>query len=199
MAKSYINQAEKVSNKMIMNPTIILQCPDSGRLYAKINVFYSNVWYGTLWAVEYTVDNTKVINERCYGGAMMFTSEQDKYPKIPHEIIIEHYNNFMKNPEYQPMHTETIDLEKELSTRNIPISVLSGDSKKKEAQKLKMQNNNYTDFINNKKEYDNSKRHNLNKKIDYIITQMDVLFRILQDINGDQANTENTPANFTIK
>lgn len=73
MAKSYINQAEKVSNKMIMNPTIILQCPDSGRLYAKINVFYSNVWYGTLWAVEYTVDNTKVINERCYGGAMMFT------------------------------------------------------------------------------------------------------------------------------
>lgn len=105
----------------------------------------------------------------------------------------------MKNPEYQPMHTETIDLEKELSTRNIPISVLSGDSKKKEVQKLKMQNNNYTDFINNKKEYDNSKRHNLNKKIDYIITQMDVLFRILQDINGDQANTENTPANFTIK
>ena len=130
MAKSYINQAEKVSNKMIMNPNIILQCPESGRPYAKINVFYPSIWYGTLWAVEYMVDINKVINERCYGGAMIYTTEQDRYPKIPHEIIIEYYNNFMKNPKYQPMHTETIDLEKELSIRNISISILSGENKK---------------------------------------------------------------------
>ena len=79
IAKSYINQSEEVSNKMIMNLIIILQCPESGRPYAKINVFYPDVWYGTLWAVEYMVYNIKVISERCYGGAMIYTSEQDRF------------------------------------------------------------------------------------------------------------------------
>ena len=108
-----------------MNLIIILQCPESGRPYAKINVFYPDVWYGTLWAVEYIVDINKVINERCYGGAMIYTTEQDKYPKIPHEIIIDYFNNFMKNPESSLQDAESIDLEKELSIRNMPTSVLS--------------------------------------------------------------------------
>lgn len=132
MAKSYVNLVNEVSNKMIMKPTIIVQCAvqNDDCLYGIINALYPGIWYDTLWAVEYTVNSTKVISERCYGGAMVYTSEQDKYPKIPHEIIIEYFNNFMKNPEYQPMHTETIDLEKELSIRNIPISILSGENKK---------------------------------------------------------------------
>lgn len=132
IAKSYINQSEEVSNKMIMNPTIKVQCTYQigDYAYGRIDVFYPGIWYGTLWAVEYIVDINKVISERCYGGAMIYTSEQDRYPKIPHEIIIEYYNNFMKNPKYQPMHTETIDLEKELSIRNISISILSGENKK---------------------------------------------------------------------
>ena len=87
MVKSYINLAEEVGNKMIMNLIIILQCPESGRPYAKIDVFYPSIQYGTLWAVEYMVDINKVINERCYGGAMIYTTEQDKYPKIPYEIL----------------------------------------------------------------------------------------------------------------
>ena len=103
IAKSYINQSEEVSNKMIMNLIIILQCPESGRPYAKIDVFYLSIWYGTLWAVEYMVDTNKVISERCY--------DLYKYPKIPHEIIIEYFNNFMKNPESSLQDTESIDLE----------------------------------------------------------------------------------------
>ena len=127
MAKSYINQSEEVSNKMITKPTIIVQCAvqNGDYAYGRINVLYPGVWYGTLWAVEYIVDNTKVISERCYSGAMVFTTEQDKYSKIPHEIIIEYFNNFMKNPESSLQDTESIDLEKELSIRNMPISVLS--------------------------------------------------------------------------
>ena len=125
IAKSYINQSEEVSNKMIMNLIIILQCSESGRPYAKIDVFYPSIQYGTLWAVEYIVDNNKVISERCYGGSMIYTTEQDKYPKIPHEIIIDYFNNFMKNPESSLQDIESIDLEKELSIRNMPISVLS--------------------------------------------------------------------------
>ena len=88
-------------------------------------MFYPSIWYCTLWAVEYIVDSNKVINEQCYGGAMIYTTEQDKYPKIPHEIIIDYFNNFMKNPESSLQDTESIDFEKELSIRNIPINVLS--------------------------------------------------------------------------
>ena len=88
-------------------------------------MLYPGVWCGTLWAVEYIVDINKVISERCYGGAMIYTTEQDKYPKIPHEIIIDYFNNFMKNPESSLQDTKSIDLEKELSIRNMPISVLS--------------------------------------------------------------------------
>lgn len=75
MVKSYVNLANEVSNKMIMKPTIIVQCTvqHDDCTYGMISVLYPGIWYGTLWAVEYTVDNTKVINERCYGGAMMFT------------------------------------------------------------------------------------------------------------------------------
>ena len=126
MVKSYINLAEEVGNKMIMNPTIKVQCTYQigDYAYGRIDVFYpSMVWY--IQAVEYIVDNNKVISERCYGGAMIYTTEQDKYPKIPHEIIIDYFNNFMKNPESSLQDTESIDLEKELSIRNIPISVLS--------------------------------------------------------------------------
>ena len=54
---------------------------------------------------------------------MIYTTEQDEYPKIPHEIIIDYFNNFMKNPESSLQDTESIDLEKELSIRNMPISV----------------------------------------------------------------------------
>ena len=132
MVRSYINLAEEVGNKMIMNPTIKVQCTYQigDYAYGRINVFYPDVWYGTLWAVEYIVDINKVISERCYGGAMIYTTEQDKYPKIPHEIIIEYYNNFMKNPESSLQDTESIDLEKELYIRNISISILSGENKK---------------------------------------------------------------------
>ena len=202
MVKSYINLAEEVSNKMIMKPTIMVKhaVQNGDYAYGRIDVLYPGVWYGTLWAVEYIVDNTKVISERCYSGAMVFTTEQDKYPKIPHEIIIDYFNNFMNNPKSHLMDIDSIDLEKELSIRNMPISVLSGDNKKKGTQKFKMQNNNYTDFINNKKEYDSSKKHNLNKKIDYIITQMDVLFRILQDINdNNQIETEDDSTKLSLK
>lgn len=196
MKKSYINQVEEVNNKMIMNPTVIVQGTVQylDYAYGEINVRYSSIWYGTLWVVEYIVDNNKVISERCCGGAMIYTSEQDKYPKIPHEIILDFFNNFMKDPESSLEDTNTIDLEKELSARNIPINVLSGENKKEKNKEVKMQNNNYIDFINNKKEYDNSKRHGLNKKIDYIITQMDVLFRILQDISSNQILIQSTPA-----
>ena len=127
MVRSYINLAEEVGNKMIMNPTIKVQCTYQigDYAYGRIDVFYPSIWYGTLWAVEYMVDINKVISERCYSGAMVFTTEQDKYPKIPHEIIIDYFNNFMKNPESSLQDTESIDLEKELSIRNIPISALS--------------------------------------------------------------------------
>lgn len=127
MAKSYANLANGVSNKIIMKPTIMVQCTvqNDDCTYGKINVLYSGIQYGTLWAVEYMVDNTKVISERCYGGTMLYITEQDKYPKIPHEIIIDYFNNFMKNPESSLQNTESIDLEKELSIRNMPTSVLS--------------------------------------------------------------------------
>ena len=197
MKKSYINQAEEVNSKMIMNPTVIVQGAVQYAdyyAYGEINVLYPSIWHGTLWAVEYIVDSNKVISERCCGGVMIYTSEQGKYPKIPHEIILDFFNNFMKDPESSIGDINTIDLEKELSARNIPISVLSGENKKeKNEEEVKVQNSNYMDFNNNKKEYDNRKRHNLNKKIDYIITQMDVLFRILQDISSNQILIQSAP------
>ena len=53
-----------------------------------------------------------------------------------------------------------------------------------------MEKDYFEEFINNKKEYNNTKRHNVNKKLDYIIAQTDVIFNILKDINDNQIKAE---------
>ena len=53
-----------------------------------------------------------------------------------------------------------------------------------------MEKDYFEEFINNKKEYNNTKRHNVNKKLDYIIAQTDVIFNILKDINDNKIKSE---------
>ena len=50
MAKSYINLAEEVGNKMIMNPIIKVQCiyQIGDYAYGRIDVFYPGIWYGIM-------------------------------------------------------------------------------------------------------------------------------------------------------
>ena len=50
MKKTYINKAEDVNRKLILYP--IIKIDACGPLVI-LRLYYTNIWYGTSWAVEY--------------------------------------------------------------------------------------------------------------------------------------------------
>ena len=85
MKKTYINKAEDVNRKLILYP--IIKIDACGPLVI-LRLYYTNIWYGTSWAVEYIIQDNTIIIERCIGGAFIYTDRENNYPKIPHEIIL---------------------------------------------------------------------------------------------------------------
>lgn len=54
--------------------------------YAKLHLFFDDIWYGTMWHVVYEFLGIYLIARNVIGGAAIHTSRENDYPKIPTDI-----------------------------------------------------------------------------------------------------------------
>lgn len=101
-----------------------IKTEDKGIIPA-ITLYWDNYQLGCImWVVRYAVIDNEIKGEYCIGGYYVDTSRRDKYPKVPHDVIIDLFNRYIGNDENN---VYTINIKEELESKGYDVSVLNNE------------------------------------------------------------------------